>query len=266
MKNRILIIEDNETNLELMLFLLQEFGYEPMTALDGEEGLTAIQQERPDLVLCDIQMPNLDGYELVKIVKADPELRSIPMVAVTALAMSGDKEKGLAAGFDSYINKPINPQSFVQEVQKMLGVAPSPVPEHIAAVAVSPVLPKKGTILVVDDLAANVKLMQSLLEPFGFHIITASGMTDAMALARKNQPDLIISDVCMHEGSGYHLCEAVKTDPRVKHIPIILLTSTFSDEGARQKGLALGAKRFLFRPIDSLTLLSEIEDCLPSGK
>jgi two-component system cell cycle response regulator len=266
MKHRILIIEDNETNLELMIYLLQEFGYEPMTALDGEEGLTAIRQERPDLVLCDIQMPNLDGYELVKIVKADPDLRQIPIVAVTALAMAGDRDKGLAAGFDSYINKPLNPQTFVQQVEKLLGVTPSPVPGHITAAATDRAPAKKATILVIDDLAANIKLMESLLEPFGYHIVAASGMTEAMALARKLLPDLIVSDVCMHEGTGYDLCEAIKTDPRVKHIPVILLTSTYSDEGARQKGLALGAKRFLFRPIDSLTLLAEIEDCLPAAK
>ncbi len=263
MKHRILIIEDHETNLELTVYLLQEFGYTPLTARDGEEGFAAIQRERPDLVFCDIQLPKLDGLELVRRVKADPELRSIPMVALTALAMVGDREKTLEAGFDSYLSKPISPQAFVQHIEIYLHPQPASVPSPTTA---NPEIPeiKKGTVLVIDDLAANTKLIESLLEPFGYQVYSATGMTDAMAIARKFRPDLIISDVNMQEGSGYQLCEALKTDPRLKSIPVILVTATYSDEASRKKGLALGAARFIFRPIDSLKLLGEIEDCLAS--
>ncbi len=265
MKHRILIIEDNETNLELMIFLLQEFGYDPLTARDGESGLAAIKRDKPDVVFCDIQLPKLDGLEVARRVKADDELRSIPMIALTALAMVGDKEKGLLAGFDGYISKPICPQSFIHEMEKILQVPASPMHDGIT---ISKEVPpaKKGTILVVDDLSANTKLVESLLEPFGYEVVTGNGMTEAMALARKHRPALIVSDVNMHEGSGYQLVEALKTDHRLKGVPVILITSTYSDEASRRKGLALGAARFLFRPIDSLKLLGEIEDCLAQGK
>jgi two-component system cell cycle response regulator len=265
MDRRILIIEDNEHNRELMIYLLQEYGYVPLVAKDGEAGLAAVRRERPDLVVCDIQLPKLDGFEIAQAMKADSKLRNIPIIAVTALAMTGDREKGLAAGFDGYIYKPIESKSFVAQVESFLGLPPGARPAEALA---SPTFKsaKKALVLAVDDLPANAKLVESLLEPFGYSVITTSGMTDAMALARQHRPDLIISDVQMHEGSGYELCEALKTDHRLREIPVILITSTFCDELSRKKGLALGAVRYLFRPIDSLKLLGEIEDCLPARK
>ncbi len=265
MDRRILIIEDNQANLELMIYLLQEFGYVPLVAKDGEAGLAAVRRENPDLVLCDIQVPKLDGYEVAKAMKADARLRNIPIVAVSAFAMIGDREAGLAAGFDGYIYKPIDSKSFIPEIESYLGLPADAKPAKSSAAPFFKVQ-KKALILAVDDLSANTNLVESLLEPFGYTVITASGMTDAMALARQHLPDLIISDIQMHEGNGYDLCEAVKTDHRLKHIPVILMTSTYCDEPSRKKGLALGAARYLFRPVDSLKLLGEIEDCLPVKK
>lgn len=253
MSRRILIIEDNETNLQLMVYLLQEYGYLTMTATNGLAGLAAISRERPDLVLCDVHMPGLNGYEIAQRVKADAELRKIPIMAVSALAMVGDREKGLAAGFDSYISKPIDPKSFIKQVEEILGKETS-------------AQNYKGLILAVDDLYANNKLLEHLLEPSGYRVIITSGMTDAMAMARQLLPDIIISDVQMHEGDGFHLCEAVKTDTRLQHIPVILISSTHCDEVARKQGLAMGAARYLFRPIESHALLKEIGDCLAERK
>ncbi len=121
MSARILIIEDNPTNLDLMTYLLNAFGYTTLTAQDGEEGLEAARQEVPDLIICDIQLPTMDGREVARRLKSHPELQRIPLVAVTALAMVGDRARLLAAGFDGYIAKPLSPEIFVQEVEKFLG-------------------------------------------------------------------------------------------------------------------------------------------------
>jgi CheY-like chemotaxis protein len=118
--SRILVIEDNPMNLELMTYLLKAFGHTPLEAVDGLKGLERIQQEAPDLVLCDLQLPGIDGFEVARQVKADPLLRVIPMVAVTAYAMVGDRDTVLAAGFDGYITKPINPETFVQQVETFI--------------------------------------------------------------------------------------------------------------------------------------------------
>src|SRR5258708_7169802 len=120
MSSRILIIEDNPANLELMTYLLKAFGHVPLTAQDGEEGLATARRQKPDLIVCDIQLPGMNGHAVAREVKADPALRGIPLVAVTAFAMVGDRDKVLASGFDGYISKPIDPETFVAQVETFL--------------------------------------------------------------------------------------------------------------------------------------------------
>lgn len=117
---RVLVVEDNLANLELINYLLITFGHQPMMAHDGIEGLMMAEQEIPDLILCDIQIPRLNGYQLAQRLKTHPQLRAIPLLAITACAMSGDREKILAAGFDGYIAKPINPETFIDEIKEFL--------------------------------------------------------------------------------------------------------------------------------------------------
>jgi CheY-like chemotaxis protein len=113
---RILVIEDNKANLDLMVYLIGAFGHIAVSARDGEEGLRAAAQMKPDLILCDVDLPKLDGYEVVRRLKSDPDCRSIPAVAVTALAMVGDRDRVLLAGFDGYLPKPIDPEALVQQI------------------------------------------------------------------------------------------------------------------------------------------------------
>jgi CheY-like chemotaxis protein len=119
MPARILIIEDNPTNMELMVYLLQAFGYIPLTAASGAEGLNAAQ-DLPDLIICDIELPDMTGYDIAGKLKQDERLNAIPLVAVTAFAMVGDRDRVLAAGFNGYIAKPIEPEVFVTQVEAFL--------------------------------------------------------------------------------------------------------------------------------------------------
>ena len=116
----ILVIEDNPANLELMMYLLHAFGYMALTATGGAEGLEIARRERPDLILCDIGMPGMSGLDVAREIRGDPALRGTLLVAVTALAMVGDREQILAAGFDGYIAKPIDPEKFVGQVESYL--------------------------------------------------------------------------------------------------------------------------------------------------
>jgi two-component system cell cycle response regulator len=115
-----LIIEDNAANLELMTYLLDAFGHGVRVACDGVEGLEAIGAELPDVIICDVQLPRMDGFAVARHLKGDPALRTIPLVAVTALAMVGDRDRILAAGFDGYIAKPIEPEQFVRQVEAFI--------------------------------------------------------------------------------------------------------------------------------------------------
>jgi CheY-like chemotaxis protein len=120
MAARILVIEDNGPSLRLMTYLLRAFGYEPLSAADGEDGLRIAEQERPDLVICDIQLPRLDGYGVARALRSGAGMGAGQIIAVTASAMVGDRERVLAAGFDGYITKPITPETFVSEAEAFL--------------------------------------------------------------------------------------------------------------------------------------------------
>jgi len=120
MKRKILIIEDNEQNLYLMTFILENNGYEVAQARDGREGIESAGQVKPTLILLDIQLPVMDGYAVARELKSNPALADVPIVAVTSYAMAGDREKCLSAGCVGYITKPINPETFVAEMEKYL--------------------------------------------------------------------------------------------------------------------------------------------------
>jgi two-component system cell cycle response regulator len=120
MPARILVIEDNTANLELMTYLLNAFGHITITARDGEAGLETAHRESLDLIICDIELPKLNGYEVARQLKKHPTLQDVPLVAVTAYAMVDDREKVLNAGFNGYISKPIEPELFVSQVEAFL--------------------------------------------------------------------------------------------------------------------------------------------------
>src|SRR5260370_42283019 len=123
---KVLIVDDNETNLKLLRVLLAQGGYDVRTATNGEQALAAISASPPSLVLMDIQLPDTDGLEVTRQLKSAPATKDICVVAITAYAMKGDKQKALAAGCDGYITKPIDTRSLLPVVAKVLS-------EHSAA-------------------------------------------------------------------------------------------------------------------------------------
>jgi len=118
---KILIAEDNAVNRELLRELLEIRGYVVEEACDGEEALRMIEQTQPDLLLLDIGMPLLDGFGVVSKIREDPRLASLPVVAVTAYAMQGDREKILNSGFNGYLSKPVNAGALAEELERLLG-------------------------------------------------------------------------------------------------------------------------------------------------
>lgn len=259
---RLLAIDDNQINLLLISYLIEAQGWNVSTATDGAEGLARMRASAFDAVLCDIQMPEMDGFEFARQVRQDPALRDSPLVAVTALAMVGDRERILAAGFDGYLAKPIDPARFVAELVAILpSLAPGTVPagdRSVPSADAAPAEPSGPTILVVDDSPFNLELKRGLLEPHGFRVLTAADPDAALPLARAHRPALIVSDVGMQHASGFEFIAAVKADPNLRDIPFIFLSATHWDEASRQRALALGARCYLKRPMDTVLLLREI--------
>lgn len=264
MPARILILEDNPDNLHLMSYLLKAMGHFVASAEGGHLGLEMIRKDHWDLVICDIHMRGMDGFAVASAMKMEPDIPAIPLIAVTAMAMLGDREKMLMAGFDGYISKPIDPETFLPAVEVFL-------PKSLRSTrlfgqpAVDEATPPPATrakVLVVDDDPINIHLHISLLQPMGYQVITAEGVNQALVLAMESMPDLIISDVRMRNGTGIDFVRAMKSETDMKRIPIVLISSTYRDEASRQRGLQAGAAKYLFRPIDPHEFLVEIEKCI----
>ena len=120
MTKRILVVEDQEDNRQILRDLLANAGYEMIEAEDGQQALTQAAAHKPDLILMDIQLPLLDGYEATRRIKADPALNAIPIIVVTSYALSGDEEKAHAAGCDAYVAKPFSPRALLAKIREYL--------------------------------------------------------------------------------------------------------------------------------------------------
>lgn len=122
MNGKILVIEDNEQNLYLIRYILENCGHEVSSAMDGKEGIELAATLLPDLILLDIQLPVMDGYDVARALRQNPALADTPIIAVTSYAMPGDKEKAMEAGCTGYIEKPIDPDNFDKQVEEYLSV------------------------------------------------------------------------------------------------------------------------------------------------
>ncbi len=120
MTKRILVVEDQEDNRQIIRDMLAGTGYEIIEAENGEEALAAVAKQRPDLILMDVQLPVMDGYEVTRRIKADPVLRAIPIIAVTSYALSGEDKRARAAGCDDYVAKPYSPRQLLAKIQQHL--------------------------------------------------------------------------------------------------------------------------------------------------
>jgi two-component system cell cycle response regulator len=271
MAGRILVIEDNSANLELMLYLLQAFGHTTLAAENGQTGLELARREIPDVILCDIQLPDIDGYEVARQLKASPALQHIPRVAVTAMAMVGDRDKLLAAGFDGYIGKPVQPETLIQEVEAFLpaGLASLRSPGVFNPPPSAPPVTEKSqtraTILLVDDSATNTELGRAILETAGYRVVAAHSVASALEIARRApHPDLVLSDVHMPSQDGYDFYREWSADQSLRSIPFVFISSTSSvlRTGHSMQAAGCPQVKFLVRPLEPQALLAEIESSL----
>ncbi|MCC2956368.1 response regulator [Massilia sp. IC2-477] len=224
---RILIIEDNPANVELMAFLLTAYGHTAVSAPDGARGLAAARSTPPDLVACDVNLPDMNGFAVLAALKAEPALSGIPVLAVTALAMAGDREKVLAAGFDGYISKPIEPDSFVAELEAFLPAAPPPAQ------------PARPTVLLVDDDAFMLAVLADMLGDEPLRVLSASSGPDALALLAREPVEVILCDQDMPGMRGTELMTQVAArHPRTVRLMLSGQQDLAEIEAALQAGLA----------------------------
>jgi CheY-like chemotaxis protein len=250
----ILVIEDNERNRKLASDVLEFAGMRVISAGTAADGVASAQQHAPDLVLMDIGLPDVDGVAALGQLRADPRTARIPVVAVTAYAMSGDRQSILDRGFDGYIPKPIDVKSFPEQVLRHLVRSRERiVPE-----------PGEVTVLVVDDTPANARLLAGMLEPRGYRVLTAECGADALKLVVREHPHLVLLDVQMPDIDGYEVCRRIRSDPEAAALPVVMVTASVGHE--RLQALEAGADDFVTKPFNQAELLARIRSLVKVGE
>eukprot|EP01035_Chromulina_nebulosa_P005208 gene5208-7068_t len=216
MAKKVLIVEDNELNMKLFHDLLDSQGYQILQTREGLQAMALARQHMPDLILMDIQLPEISGLEVTKWLKDDEELAHIPIIAVTAFAMKGDEERIRQGGCEAYISKPISVMHFLETVKKHLN----------------------------QPVTANVRLLEAKLTLEYYDVLTCQDGATALKMAAAEQPDIILLDVMMPGMDGFETCRRLKADPTTNHIPVVLVTALDGRED-RIKGLEAGADDFV---------------------
>jgi two-component system cell cycle response regulator len=242
--------------------------------MDGEQGWQIIESTHPDLILCDIQLPTLSGYELIKRLKQDSALNQIPIIAVTAFAMVGDKEKMYQAGFNGYLAKPIDPETFVATLetylpaQSLIAINQQQQNQSLASSQpwVKPSAEDQGLILVVDDNPQVLELVRTLLESANYQVLSTTHASMAFNLIKQYAIDLLITDLNMPEMNGLELITQVRNMKTNQPQAIILLTSVSATEHATIHPEALGIYSIIRLPIEPHVFLKAINQCLAKVK
>ena len=272
---RILIIEDNPANIELMSFLLSAYGHAPLSAADGPRGVAAARSERPDLIACDVNLPGMDGFAVLAELKGDPSLAHVPILAVTALAMMGDREKVLAAGFDGYISKPIEPESFVAELEAFLPTAPASAaapatpaaapaqaapPVHTAAAndaAAAPIASAR-TLLLVDDDRFMLGVLNDMLIGQPYRVLSACSGEEALEVLSHEPVEVILCDQAMPGMRGTEvLAEAAARYPNTVRLMLSGQPDLTDIEAAIKSGVADG---HYIKPLGARALREQLDE------
>ncbi len=265
---KILVVEDNALNMKLVRSLLHLGKYEVLETDDGEKGLMMMREHRPDMVLMDIQLPGKNGLEVTTLIRQDPALKHIPVVALTSYAMEGDKKRAIDAGCTGYMTKPIDTRSFLQTVQQYLEEENKIVTkEHHSIESEGSVPLVKGErkylpkILIVDDEPLNTKLLAAQIPSDQYSVVSAYSGKEALEVAENIRPELILLDVMMPQMDGFEVTLKLKSIPSTSHIPVIMVTALKGVED-KARGLESGAEEFLSKPVNKVELLARINSMI----
>jgi PAS domain S-box-containing protein len=237
---QILVVEDEPDIAELIRYHLEGNGYRVTTAARGEEALAKAHQQKPDLITLDILLPDIDGFEVLQRLKSNEETACIPVVI---LSIVPDKEDGFRLGAVDYVTKPVDEGRLLS--------------------AISAILPKEDLILVVDDNQDTLRLLQKVLGRDGFAVRAVNNGFEALTVAQREQPGLILLDLKMPGLDGYEVLKRLKRDKATQDIPVVVVTGSVTDEEVkRKKVLALGATQFLTKPFAIDDFVEEIRQVL----
>ncbi len=249
---RVLLVEDNEMNRDMLSRRLGKRGYEVEIAIDGKQGVARALAGDIDVVLMDMNLPELDGWEATRQIRADPKGASLPIIALTAHAMSGDRDKAIEAGCNDYDTKPVD---FDRLLAKIGAAVRAREPAPAAPAPSAP--PAPSHILVVDDVADNRDILKRRLEKEGHRVTVAENGRQALERAGAEPMDLVLLDILMPELDGHETLARLKGDAATRDIPVIMI-SALDDVAGIARCVAAGAEDYLTKPFDPVLLRARI--------
>jgi len=262
---KILIVDDDRLNVKLLSAKLPAEQYDVIPAFSGEEALLLVRKENPDLILLDIMMPGIDGYEVSQRLKTDPATENIPIILVTALDNPADKIRGLEAGADEFLNKPVNDIELLTRINSLLRLKHYREQLLIRKQSAKEVLPGKALpervekvvlparVLLVEDDTKDALIIRKILCEEHYSIVHVRTGEEALALIDQGQFDLVLLDILLPGCDGFDVCRRLKGIPQTNDLQIILITC-LDDLDNKIQGVESGADDYLIKPVDGREL------------
>lgn len=269
MSARVLVVDDILPNVKLLEAKLASEYYDVLTATSGPEALEKVRVDSPDIVLLDVMMPGMDGFEVCSEIKSDPEFAHIPVVMVTALTDASDRVRGLEAGADDFLSKPLNDTALMARVRSLVRLKMTVdewrvrentasqlgVVEESSTVMNEPV--EKAKILVVEDQEYDSdKFVETLKEDDDIVEVVKTG-ADAMSRVVEGDYDLMVISLNLRDEDGLRLCSHLRSSERARSVPILMVAAD-EDMSRIAHGLEIGAHDYILRPVDKNELLARV--------
>lgn len=244
MKKKILVIDDEADIREIVRLYLAEEGYDVIEASNGHEGILKALNEKPDLIVLDIMMPGINGFEVAKHLKDDPNTQAIPIIILSILAQDSQYRQGIL----DYISKPFRQEELVGIVRRIFEKVDGRI--------------TKKTVLIVDDDPDIVDIISICLKDNDIVPEKAYNGMEALEIVKIKNIDLILLDINMPGMNGFEVIKHLKEDKKTCEIPIVVLTGTYISEDDKKHGLTLGVTKYLTKPFSANDLVKEIKTAL----
>lgn len=269
MSARVLVVDDILPNVKLLEAKLASEYYDVLTATSGPEALERVKADSPDIVLLDVMMPGMDGFEVCEIIKSDPDYAHIPVVMVTALTDATDRVRGLEAGADDFLSKPLNDTALMARVRSLVRLkmtvdewrARETTASQLGVIDQAPTVMSEpvenAKILVVEDLEFEHDKISSTLAVDNDDVVIVPTGVDAMERVMAQEFDLLVVSLNLEDEDGLRLCSHLRSSEKTRAIPILMVAEE-GDMSRIAHGLEIGAHDYILRPIDSNELLARV--------
>jgi CheY-like chemotaxis protein len=261
---KILLVDDNPSNISVLLHTLKEGNFNIFTAPNGKVALDIVHKTSPDLILMDVMMPEMGGFEACRRLKANKDTRDIPVIFITAKTGLENIEKGFSVGCEEYITKPFQVSEVLSRIRThlLLGIEKR---EKALTEGGEPVSIVGMRTMIVDDNSTNITLLMKTLESLKLNIAMAPNGKVAIGNVPRFKPDINLQDIMMPEMNGFEVCRILKADEATKDIPIIFITAKNQPEDILG-GFSMGCVDYILKPFLQMEVLARVKSHLSLRK